>query len=240
VGLFVGTSGWAYKEWKPGFYPEDLPQKSFLDFYGKTLTACEVNATFYRMQSDSTFEKWGAAVPDQFRFAAKAHRRITHRKQFAPEGNGEQFFQAFLDSLTPLGNHLACVLFQFPPFVKRDDEQLGGLLDALPDGLRFTCEFRDESWETDEIAERVAAAGGTICVSETEGKAPDSLPPGPLAYIRIRAQNYSDEERDKWLALLAEQGAERDVFAFAKHEGIPAGDPYGGVGLAQWLVAQTS
>ncbi len=234
----MGTSGWAYKEWKGGFYPEDLPQKAFLGFYGENLTACEVNATFYRLQSDSTFEKWSGAVPERFRFATKAHRRITHRKQFAPTGDGAQFLQAYLDSLTPLGRHLACVLFQFPPFVKRDDEQLEGLLDALPPGLRFACEFRDETWENAEITEKIAAAGGTVCLAETEGTVPKALPPGPLAYIRIRAPKYSGPQRKRWLDLVTGEAGERDVYAFAKHEGIPAGDPYGGVGLAQWLVAQ--
>ena len=130
------------------------------------------------------------------------------------------------------------MLFQFPPFVKRDDEALGALLDAVGGNLRFACEFRDDSWDNDEIAERVAAAGGTICISETEGEVPEALPPGPLAYIRMRAPKYTAPARKRWLELLGSEGAERDVFAFAKHEGIPAGDPYGGVGLAQWLVEQ--
>lgn len=240
MSLYVGTSGWAYKEWKPGFYPDDIPQSLFLEYYGQQLSACEVNATFYRLQKDSTFEKWADSVPEQFRFASKAHRGITHRKEFAPVGERGEFLQTYLDSLSPLGSRLACVLFQFPPFVKRDDDALEALLDALEGNLRFACEFRDESWEDDEIADRVAATGGTICISETEGKVPKALPPGPLAYVRMRAQEYSAPARKKWLELLDSEGAKRDVFAFAKHEGIPAGDRYGGVGLAQWLVANSA
>lgn len=235
MSLYVGTSGWSYKEWKDGFYPADLPQSLFLEYYGQHLSACEVNATFYRLQSDSTFEKWSESVPAEFRFASKAHRGITHRKDFAPDSERGQFLQTYIDSLSPLGSKLACVLFQFPPFVKRDDDALDGLLGAIAGELRFACEFRDESWEDDAVTARVAEAGGTICVSETEGEVPEALPAGPLAYIRIRGQKYSPAARKRWLELLGSEGAKRDVFAFAKHEGIPAGDPYGGVGLAQWL-----
>ncbi|CAN0490284.1 unnamed protein product, partial [Phaeothamnion confervicola] len=76
--LHVGTSGWAYREWKPAFYPEGLAQDRFLGHYGSVLSACEINATFYRLQSESSVERWAGAVPPDFRFAVKAHRRLTH------------------------------------------------------------------------------------------------------------------------------------------------------------------
>ncbi|MEX0993684.1 MAG: DUF72 domain-containing protein [Solirubrobacterales bacterium] len=240
MSLYVGTSGWAYKEWKGGFYPDDLPQSRFLTYYGEHLTACEVNATFYRLQSDSTFEKWGAAVPEPFRFATKAHRRITHRKDFALDPESAQFMQRFLDSVTPLGRHLACVLFQFPPFVKRDDRALASVLAALPPELRFACEFRHESWQSSEVEAAIAEAGGTVCIADTEGEAPPELPPGRIAYVRLRHPKYSSKARKNWHELLEREAAKRDVYAFAKHEGVPAGDPFGGVGLAQWLAASGS
>jgi uncharacterized protein YecE (DUF72 family) len=74
MALYVGTSGWAYKQWKPGFYPEGLPQARFLEHYSTALNSCEINATFYRRQAESTFEKWARAVGDEFRFTTKAHR----------------------------------------------------------------------------------------------------------------------------------------------------------------------
>jgi uncharacterized protein YecE (DUF72 family) len=132
------------------------------------------------------------------------------------------------------------VLFQFPPFVKRDDDAIGKLLDALPDELRFACEFRDESWVDPQIAERIAAAGGTACYADYEGAVPARLPAGRIAYIRLRSPSYSDEQRQGWLELLHSESSERDVYAFAKHEGVPAGNPYAGVGLAEWLVGQAS
>lgn len=233
MSLYVGTSGWAYKEWKPGFYPEGLPQARFLEHYARTLTACEINATFYRLQSDATFAKWAAGTPETFRFAVKAHRRITHARTITVE---QEFLDAFFRSLVPLGARLGAVLLQFPPYLKRDDDGLSRLIEALPPGRRAAFEFRHASWEDDGVEERIARSGGTVCVGETEGAVPERLPAGPIAYVRLRAERYSAEARDGWRRLLDREAEARDVLVFAKHEGIPAGDPFGGVGLAQWLV----
>ena len=235
MALFVGTSGWSYREWKPDFYPPDLSQRRWLEHYGATLTACEVNATFYRLQSEETFAKWAAATPESFRYSAKAHRRITHGRSIAPdEGRGE-FIKTYLDSLRPLGNRLGAVLLQYPPKRERDDSALDALLEFLPPEYRYAFEFRHESWADQEVYERIATAGATVCLAGTTGEVPGSLPPGPLAYVRLRTERYTEEQRAGWLRLFQREATTRDVFAFAKHEGIPAGDPYGGVGLAQWM-----
>lgn len=236
MALFVGTSGWAYKEWKPGFYPEDLPQARFLEHYARELTACEINATFYRLQTASTFAKWAAGTPEAFRFAVKAHRRITHGQEIAPEPD---FLDGFLETLAPLGARLGVVLFQFPPYRKRDDAALERLLGALSASRRHAFEFRHASWDEDAVRERIARAGGTVGISETAGEVPERLPPGPIAYVRLRAERYRAAAREGWRTLLEREAMARDVYVFAKHEGVPAGDPFGGVGLAQWLVGQT-
>lgn len=234
--LFVGTSGWAYKEWKPDFYPQDLPQSRFLEHYGSALTACEINATFYRLQSPETFGKWAANTPESFRFSTKAHRRLTHARTIAPDDETRPFFDAFLTSVRTLGPRLGVVLFQFPPYRRRDDSQLAALLRSLPEGTRYAFEFRHESWDDGEILERIAASGGTVCISNTDGSVPASLPPGPIGYVRLRTERYTEENRARWRDLLLKESAGRDVYAFSKHEGIPAVDAYGGIGLAQWLV----
>ena len=236
MGLHVGTSGWAYPEWKPDFYPEGLPRDRFLAHYSSVLSACEINATHYRVQSEDTVARWAAQTPEGFRFAAKAHRRITHVRALPPAEGGAAFLERFLESLTPLGARLGAVLLQFPPTRERDDGALAGLLDCLPPGLPTAVEFRHESWLAPEVEERIAAAGGTVCVSETAGAVMPRLPEGPLAYVRLRADRYSPAARDGWRDLLEREAADRPVYAFAKHEGLEAGDPYGGVGLAEWLV----
>ena len=234
--LFVGTSGWAYKEWKPDFYPADLPQNRFLQHYSSELSACEINATFYRLQSEETFAKWANATAADFRFSLKAHRGLTHSKKLAPADDNAGLLTRFLESFGALSGKLGVVLFQLPPYRHRDDEALVRLLEVLPPGHRYAFEFRHESWVDEKVTDLIAMNGATICLSETEGRVPERLPPGPLAYIRMRADRYTPEARDAWRDLLGKEAVERDVFAFAKHEGIPTDDPYGGIGLARWLV----
>jgi uncharacterized protein YecE (DUF72 family) len=241
VTLYLGTSGWAYPEWRPAFYPQGLPQTRFLSYYGERFTACEVNATHYKVHSQEAVASWAADVPPAFRFAAKAHRRLTHARVLPPGGGGAAFLERFLESLIPLGDRLGVVLIQFPPTRERDDRALGEFLACLPAGLALAVEFRHESWIHPAVEERVAAAGGTLCFSEFEGRTPpERLPDGPLAYVRLRGEHYDDEARAAWLELLTADAARRPVFAFAKHEGAPAGDPHAGVGLAEWLVAASA
>jgi uncharacterized protein YecE (DUF72 family) len=235
MGLHVGTSGWAYPEWRPGFYPEGLARDRFLAHYASVLSACEINATHYRLQSEDAVARWAAQTPEGFRFAAKAHRRLTHARALPPAEGGDAFLARFLESLAPLGARLGAVLLQLPPTRARDDGALGGLLACLPPGLPVAVEFRHESWLAPEVEERIAAAGGTVCVSETLGAALPRLPEGPLAYVRLRADRYSPDARGAWRDLLEREAAGRPVYAFAKHEGLEAGDPFGGVGLAEWL-----
>ncbi|MDQ4142904.1 MAG: DUF72 domain-containing protein [Actinomycetota bacterium] len=233
--LFIGTSGWAYKEWKPEFYPAEITQSRFLEHYVTQLTACEINATFYRLQSESTFARWHAAAPDAFRFSIKAHRRITHSRSMVPDEDARNFIAVFLKSLEPLGSKVGTILLQYPPRRTRDDGALSALLDVLPAERRFAFEFRHDSWAAPEVESLIAESGATLCVADTTAAVPDGLPPGRHAYVRLRAERYTDEQRQGWLELLQRESRERDVFVFSKHEGIPAGDEYGGVGLAQWL-----
>jgi uncharacterized protein YecE (DUF72 family) len=234
VSLYVGTSGWAYREWKPGFYPPNVPQRRFLEYYAATLSACEINATFYQLQTEPTVQRWAAAAPPGFRFTVKAHRRLTHAKVI---GNAE-FLGSFLKTLQPLTPHLGAILFQFPPHRQRDDVALDRLLENRPAHIPYAFEFRHESWDCPELAARIAAAGATVCVAETSGALPQALPAGPIAYIRLRSERYKRAVRSAWRRALAEEGGRRDTYAFTKHEGLPSDDPYGGVGLATWLSAR--
>jgi uncharacterized protein YecE (DUF72 family) len=237
MALFVGTSGWAYPEWRGAFYPSVLPQRSFLEHYGRVLTACEVNATFYRTQAPATLARWAAAVPSAFRFAIKAHRRLTYRRRLESVSEDAQFLQEFAASLEPLAEKLGCLLVQFPAFVERDDHALESVLDALPQ-VPLACEFHHPSWEVPAVEERLAERGGTVCMREERGEAPERLAPGPIAYIRLKGERYADGDRAALLDVLVHEAAERDVYAFTKHKEVAAGDPNTGVGLAAWMVEQ--
>jgi uncharacterized protein YecE (DUF72 family) len=234
--LHVGTSGWAYKEWKPDFYPEGLPQTRWLDHYTQTLTACEINATFYRVPTEAAVRKWADVGPDDFRFTAKAYRGITYVKSIAPDEHRRELLRVIVDALAPLGPRLGAILLQLPAFRKRDDEGLDALLAALPSQVPFVFEFRDESWDDDAVRARIAEAGASVCVSETKGECPSELPPGRVGYVRLRASEYSNAAREAWRALLERESRDRPVYAFSKHEtGLPTASEYGGIGLARWL-----
>lgn len=235
MALYIGTSGWAYPEWKPLFYPHGLPRSRFLTHYSGVLTACEINATFYRLQTEVTMKRWLTATTERFRFATKAHRRLTHSRQLPLAGQSRRFLDEYLRSISPLGDRLGAVLFQFPPHRERDDDSLQQLLAILPRTHRYAFEFRHPSWSAPEVAAMVAAAGATICLAESQGEVPSQLPPGPLAYVRLRFDAYSEAARSGWKELLTRESAARDVFAFTKHEGVPAGDPSSGIGFAEWL-----
>jgi uncharacterized protein YecE (DUF72 family) len=238
MALFVGTSGWAYPEWRGAFYPPQLPQRRFLEHYADVLSACEVNATFYRTQAGSTVARWAAAVPDGFRFAIKAHRRLTYRRQLEQGSRDLEFMQDFVASLAPLDGKLGCLLVQFPAFVERDDAGLESLLDALA-ALPLACEFHHLSWNEPAVEHKLAERGATICLREESGKAPERLASGPIAYIRLKGERYPDRERADLLELLVREAAERDVYAFTKHKNVAPDDPHTGVGLARWIVSNS-
>jgi uncharacterized protein YecE (DUF72 family) len=237
--LFVGTSGWDYTEWKGGFYPEKLPQSRFLEHYAGSLSACEINTTFYRVQSKKTFQRWIVSTPEHFRFAAKAHRRLTHTKQIGSPRD-EVFLREFIDSLEPFGNRLHCLLLQFPPYREQDVDGLERLLANIPTHLPCALEFRHDSWRSSEVEDLIANSGGTVCVSDTDGELPSELPAGRIAYVRLRADRYTAEQRDAWLDLLTREAGRRDVYAFAKHRDVVSDDPFTGAGFAKWLVEHSS
>jgi len=238
VTLYVGTSGWAYPQWKPGFYPEGLPQKRFLEHYSTRLSACEINATFYRIQSPETMTNWRSATPEAFRFAVKGHRMISNVRNLAPTPERRDILGEFVTSLTNLGDKVGALMLQFSARLPEDRSGFEALLGALPGDIPFAVDLKHDSWGLPEVHDIVFAKKGTLCISDYEGVAPDSLPPGRVAYVRLRAETYDDRQRDEWAALLQREAKERDVYAFVKHEDGPPDDPYGGVGLAQWLVTE--
>jgi uncharacterized protein YecE (DUF72 family) len=233
--LHVGTSGWSYAEWKPDFYPPDVPRKDFLAYYGTRLSACEINATFYRDQERNVVERWAKAVPNAFRFAMKAHRTLTYGLSIAPDDARRDRLTTFLEQVSWLGAKRGPILFQLPPYRKLDLPALRALLARLPDGALPAFEFRDPSWDQHEVVATIADAGGTICYSDVGAAVPDGLPAGPCAYVRLRAERYPRDKRAAWRKLLEREAAGRDVYVFTKHEGVAVEDSSGGVGLALWL-----
>ena len=212
--LYVGTSGFAYKGWKGSFYPGDLPQRAFLEHYASRLPAVEINYTFRRYPVETTLAKWASHTPEGFRFALKAHRRITHtlRLQDADEATGD-----FLHRATTLGDKLGPILFQCPPTLPYDRGLLEAFLGYLPPTFLAAFELRHPSWEA--ARDLVAEQGAAWCDAETDERAVEAITPGPFAYLRLRKEAYTDGELGAWAERIAAALAEgRDVYAFLKHE----------------------
>ncbi|NIP94899.1 MAG: DUF72 domain-containing protein, partial [Akkermansiaceae bacterium] len=140
--LWTGTSGFAYKEWKGSFYPEDLPQSGMLAYYGARLNSVEINNTFYRIPKVEVLEKWRGEVPDDFTFILKASQRITHHKRLKEADDPLSYLVK--QATEGLGDRLGPILFQLPPYLKKDVDRLKAFLEILPEGLKAAFEFRHE------------------------------------------------------------------------------------------------
>ena len=216
VRLHLGTSGFAYKEWRGSFYPEDLPSEGMLRFYAGRLTSVEINNTFYRMPSAALLEKWGGEVPEGFDFVLKAPRRITHVKRLRDVGEDVRYLQQVASTL---GGKLGPLFYQLPPTLRKDLGLLRDLLAAAGESRRAAFEFRHPSWEGEDTLALLTAHGAALCVAETDEAAHPALPAGGSAwgYLRLRRQEYGDAELQAWAARVRAQPWS-DAWVFFKHE----------------------
>jgi uncharacterized protein YecE (DUF72 family) len=216
--LYVGTSGFAYPDWSPRFYPAGIKGDALLPHYASRLPAVELNNTFYQSPSESKVATWLAATPDGFRFSVKAQRGGSWR---AMGGSPDAGLPWLTDPYRRFGDRLGTVLFRIPDNVRRDDDRLGAMLEAWPRDLPLTVEFGDPSWAVDETVALLSAAGAVLCA--TEGPDDDSPPTlrrtGPFLYLRLRRHDYAADELTAWHDRLEPfLAAGDDVFAFFRHD----------------------
>lgn len=227
--LFVGTSGFAYPEWKPEFYPADLKNDAMLGYFSERLPSVEINYTFYREPSQKTIETWSSRTPESFKFALKANRKITHERRL---GDVDDVLSRFLTTAERLGSRLGPILFQCPPSLKYDSALLDAFLARLPGGdmpgagsFKFAMEFRNVTWESNEVYEKLGAGGVAWCVSDSDERdAPMRRTAKDFAYLRLRKLDYGDDALKKWageVSALLDDGA--DVFVYFKHEDTASG-----------------
>ena len=215
--LWAGASGYAYKEWQGSFYPEKIDAEAMLAWYAARLPSVEINNSFYRMPKVEVLERWAQATPEAFRFAIKASKRITHDARLAADAAADSLAHLY-KNLAALGSKRGPVLFQLPPFLKKDPTRLRDFLQLLPEGHRAAFEFRHASWFDDEVYALLQAAGAALCLSERE----DSLPPplvatAPWGYVRLRLEHYADADLDAWAERLAATQWQ-EAFVYFMHE----------------------
>jgi uncharacterized protein YecE (DUF72 family) len=212
----VGTSGYQYTFWRGHLYSEGCKEAAMLAEFGAKLPTVEINNTFYRMPKREVVARWASQVPDDFRFAIKASRRITHIKRLKEVGEDVGYL---FDVVHALEGKLACVLFQLPPNFKQDLARLDLFLTALPGGARAALEFRHESWFDEEVYARLRAREVALCISD-EGEGERATPfvaTAGFGYLRLRREVYSEQE----LAQVAAQVKAQtwgEAYAYFKHE----------------------
>ena len=201
--LWASASGYAFKAWNGSFYPAKMAPESMLAWYAERLPTVEINHSFYRMPKASVLEHWAQVTPAAFRFAIKASRRITHQSRIAADTSAEPVAYLY-KNLATLGAKLGPVLFQLPPFLKKDLPRLRDFLQLLPAGHRATFEFRHDSWYSDEVYALLQAAGASLCLSEREDHAaPPLVETTSWGYLRLRLESYSQADLQAWTQRLA-------------------------------------
>lgn len=215
MNFYVGTSGFAFKEWKGPFYPEDLPANLMLHFYGDHFRAVEINNTFYRMPKTSVLETWAVSVPVDFKFALKAPQRITHFQRLR---DADDSVLRLVEVTRVLGQRLGPVLFQMPPFFLKDAPTLNHFLGLLPSGCRAAFEFRHPSWFDDEIFNLLRDRDAALCFVEAENELEIPLEAtASWGYLRLRRTDYNNPQLAQWVSRIHQQSW-REVFVFFKHE----------------------
>jgi uncharacterized protein YecE (DUF72 family) len=215
MNLYVGTSGYSYKEWKGSFYPEELPDRQMLRYYGERFRSVEINNTFYRMPKASVLEAWAQEVPAEFKFVIKAPQRITHMQRLKDAGDSMSFL---LKTVAVLRDRLGPLLFQLPPFLKKDVPRLREFLPLVPNEQRCGFEFRHPSWFDEEVFTVLREHRSALCVTEAEdGVQVPFISTADWGYLRLRRPDYVDTELKAWVERIRSQNWQ-DTFIFFKHE----------------------
>jgi uncharacterized protein YecE (DUF72 family) len=217
-GVIAGTSGFAFAEWKGGFYPEDVKADRMLAFYGERLPTVEINVSFYRMPTAKMLADWKAQTPPAFRFAIKAHRRITHVKRLHDVDDEVRWLY---ERVTELGERLGPVLFQLPPSLRADLALLENFLATLRPLPYVAMEFRHESWHQDATYDLLRRHRVALCIAEDEKSCEPLVHTAPFGYYRLHRLQYTEAQLEAWADHLRSAAQIRPAFCYFTHETGP-------------------
>jgi uncharacterized protein YecE (DUF72 family) len=219
LAIRVGTSGWQYDDWLGEVYPRDLPKRAWLAHLASRFRTVEVNNSFYRLPSPEAFARWRDETPDGFVIAVKASRFITHirRLRDCREPVGLLWSRA-----RELGPRLGPILFQLPPRFPVDVSRLEGFLGVLPRAMRAAFEFRDRSWETDEVFQALDRAGAAFVLADRPGARVPGVVTGGWSYVRFHQgreddPGYTRAKLRRWADRLAGLAVD-DVFVYFNND----------------------
>ncbi len=211
--LRIGTSGYSYPAWRGRFFPAGLPSSRMLSFYAERFPTVEINNTFYRMPERDLLAKWGRQVPPDFVFAVKAPRRITHQKQLL---GCRADLRALFKATSVLGPQLGPVLFQLPPFLKKDLARLRRFLSLLPEGCSAAFEFRNASWFDGDVYDALRERNLALCAADTDEQAAELIATSDWGYLRLRRSHYGAAALKTWSRRIRELWP--TAYVYFKHE----------------------
>jgi uncharacterized protein YecE (DUF72 family) len=214
---FLGCSGFYYNHWRGKFYPEKLAKTNWLGYYTNLFNTLEVNNTFYRYPSQKLLESWYNKTPDDFTFAVKANRIITHLHKFR---GTEQYTANFYKLVHLLREKLLCVLFQLPPMVHKNMDLLQTIADQLDTSVMNVLEFRHASWWDNEVYDFMDKQGIVFC-SVSASELPETIVrTSPAVYVRFHGKDgwykhdYSNDQLAEWADRINEQNAQKVLCYF--------------------------
>lgn len=203
--IFIGCSGYNYKEWKNLFYPEDIPAKKQLEYYARHFNTVEINSTYYNFPRRETLDTWLGETPDNFVFTIKANRLFTHRKKLKNDDQFRESLDRFQNILDGAKSKVKCVLWQLPRNLHKNIQKIESLAGVLDHDIHHVVEFRHESWFDQEVYNALKSGGLVYCIlSAPDGLPEDVVITGRTAYIRFHGKDswydylYSDDELEEW------------------------------------------
>lgn len=216
--IHIGTSGWHYKHWKGNFYPVGLKEDDQFSYYQQHFSTVEINNSFYMLPAAKTFTAWRKAAPSGFLFSVKASRYITHMKKLKSDARS---LRSFFSRASRLEEKLGPVLFQLPPGWKVNTERFAGFLARLPEGNRYTFEFRNSSWYHEDIYELLRQYNCAFCIYELEHHLSPREVTADFVYVRLHGPgnkyqgSYTDAALKKWAKqCLQWQQENKDVYVY--------------------------
>jgi uncharacterized protein YecE (DUF72 family) len=218
----IGCSGFHYKHWKGVFYPEDLPQKKWFDYYCRFFDTLELNVTFYRFPQLSFLKNWYEKSPAKFRFAVKAPKAITHYKKFlGTEQLMTDFYTVIRDGLQ---EKLGCILFQLPPRLSYSEEFLRRVTDSLDPSFANVIEFRHESWWKEEVYHELARHHIAFCGMSHPALPKEVICNTSLFYYRFHgdrqlyASEYSKKELQETIEIVETHKNVKKAYVFFNND----------------------
>jgi len=202
--IHIGTSGWSYEHWQGYFYPKGLAADQRLAYYQRHFHTVEINSSFYRLPSPSVLARWRESVPDDFVFAVKASRYITHMKKLR---DPRRTLKQFMNRMESLYGKLGPILFQLPPRWHFNADRLALFLKVLPRGYRYAIEFRDPSWFNSRIYKLLAEHAVAFCIFDLNKMLSPVEVTADFVYMRLHGPNgpYRGQYDDRVLATWADK-----------------------------------